>query len=123
MTLSDRINQFIEKQVRVGSESELRQYGIKIPEGQLKPLHPEYRPEPKKLPKVQKPMRPPKRTEITKKPRKFEPKVSGVVEEVAHQLTPKGPYRSAQDIAQDVEESKRLARKITRVKKLEKKVE
>ena len=43
--------------------------------------------------------------------RRFNPE--GFIGEVGTQLTPKGPYGSASDIASDVKESERLAGKIT----------
>ena len=120
MTLSDRINQFIEKQLKFRTAEEARSYGIKLPsEAEFKPLHPEYREKPKKLPKIQKPTKTPKETKVPKKPKRFEPKVSGVVEEVAHQLTPKGRYESPEQISADIREAERLARRITGIKKKE----
>jgi len=47
--------------------------------------------------------------------RSFKP--GDVIGEIGTQLTPKGPYGSASDIASDVRESGELARKITGIKK------
>jgi hypothetical protein len=101
-----KIDNFIEKQVKFRSPSEMAQYGVKLPpESKFEPLHSEYKP------------RQPKSSSKVYKPRK--PKIPGeeVIGEVGRQISPKGPYRSPQEIVEDVKEAERLARKITGIKK------
>ena len=120
-----RINKFIEKiekQVHVGSEEEARAYGIKIPErepgnkwqgdttqtqqhAQATGERPDIGYKAPKTPKVKAPKAPvPNKTGMH-----YQRVPSTVLDEVAHQLTPKGPgYHSPEEIASDVRESQRL---------------
>jgi hypothetical protein len=96
MTLSSRIDNFVEKAVHFASEEEARQYGVKLPPSEKKP-------EAKtksKTPDVVTPSKPNKKV------------IGGFGSEVARQLTPKGPYRSTEDIAEDARESKRLGNRV-----------
>ena len=102
--LIKQIDNFMEKRIRFDSLAEARQYGIKgLP-----------REEPK-IPKVPKTSKQPKTT-APKRPRPKRTPI-GITGEVARQLTPKGPYRTAEDVAEDIRESQRLARKISRIGK------
>jgi len=110
MNLVERIDNFINKQIKFRSQAEAEKYGVKIPKGKLGPKLPEYKPKAPRQPKTTFPR--------SYRPRQAEARLPGVAGEVAHQLAPLGPYRSVEDIAQDVKEAERLARKITGIKKL-----
>jgi hypothetical protein len=123
--LTDRINKFIiSKQIKIGSRAEAEAYGIKLPpdfdsgtskwEGdktqeqqhaQATGERPDigYKaPKTPKVPKVKAPIQPKTGMHYQKVP-------GTAIDEVAHQLTPKGPgYHSPEEIASDVRESQRL---------------
>ena len=123
--LSQRIDKFIAKAVIHIEEGDAEKYGIKLPpkpEGpkwehadkipQAAELGDRKAPYPAVMPKLPKTGKP-KKTKIPEgvRPRSHYQKVPvTAAEEVAHQLSPKGPgYHSPEEIAADVRESKRLA--------------
>jgi hypothetical protein len=131
--LVKRIDDFIAKQmVRIGSREEAEAYGIKLPPDFEEGNKPKWegdktqsqqhaqatgeRPaQAPKLPKVPKPKAPkipkPKKSSATKSGVHYQRVPNAALDEVAHQLTPKGPgYHSIEDIASDVRESQRLGR-------------
>ena len=117
--LIKRINDFINKQVKFRSAREAAEYGMKLPkEAYEKPKGPKWGasilPKTSQVPKQPKTTLP--RGRRTIQPRRKLP-VEGVIGEVGHQMSPKGPYRSVADITEDIGEAGRLARKITRIKK------
>ena len=141
--LSDRINNFIAKQIKVGSRAEAEAYGIKLPpeeegtkwQGDTTQAQPHaqatgekvdigYRPtKTPKVPKVPK-AKTPKATPSHKVPKNpfrtshYQVVPNGPLAEVAHQLTPKGPgYHSPEDIADDYTEAKRLAGRVKNIGK------
>lgn len=92
----------VEKQsspIRFKNRAEAESYGIKLPPEPDKPKIP-------KTPAVKKPSQPrvPKSAAGDK--------VGKVIGEVGRQLTPKGPYRAPEDISQDIQEARRIARGI-----------
>ena len=95
-TLSKRIDNFIEKRAKVLSASKI--------------------PPPKLSGRRQRRVsyRPPSLTSPTKKKPEQD---KDIFPEIGRQLTPLGPYRAVSDVARDVRESERLARKITGIKK------
>jgi len=115
-SLSKRIDLFILKTaVRFKNRAEAEDYGAKLPpedvgpkwtHGDQKPRLGQPKPNIPKLPKL---------------PKRESGKIgtpSTFFEEVAHQLTPKGPgYHAPEEIASDIKESKRLAGKITSIGK------
>jgi len=94
------------KAVRVGSREEAEAYGIKLP-----PEKVEQKPAPIIAPKSKKKIsNPPLKTDEKLKPKK---KMPDVIQEIGRGISPKGPgYRSPEDIAADIEESKRVSGKI-----------
>jgi hypothetical protein len=129
--LVNRIDNFI-KQVKFESREEAEKYGIKLPPEDKGPkwegdtTQPQQHAQatgerppavdkvPKtKLPKIKHPRaKKPKPVIPSKYHYQRIPVTAG--EEVAAQLTPKGPgYHSIEDVAQDVKESRRLANRLT----------
>jgi len=91
MDLTGRINNFIEKQQKLGRTKMPKTPTTSIPRTRFG------------------------RTGVPRTSRTFRPeaKFGEVISEVGRQLTPKGPYRSPYDIASDITESQRMAKKIT----------
>jgi len=116
--LIKRIDNFIDKAVHVGSAAEASQYGIKLPKSAYGPTTgPKWGSSQTGASKTPKLPKAPRLTGIQGK-RQRRPSIKipkNVIAEVGRQLTPKGPYRAVGDITSDVEESGRLARKITGV--------
>jgi len=127
--LVKRINEFINKTAIHMTREEAERYGIKLPpeaeepkwtDGEQKPVEVQVEEKPAQMPKLPKRAKP-RSERRTKKPgvrpepkKRFAPSQATLPEEVAHQLTPKGPgYHSIEDIASDIKESKRLAEKFT----------
>jgi hypothetical protein len=133
--LVNRINKFLEKQMKVDSIEEAKKYGINIsPEAEASFKTPKWQgdktqpqmhaqatgesaPVADKVPKTKLPKIKHSRAKKPKPviPSKYHyqriPVTAG--EEVAAQLTPKGPgYHSIEDVAQDVKESRRLANRL-----------
>jgi hypothetical protein len=103
--LIDRINAFISKRIHV-TEDEAERMGIHTakPKSTVRDI-PVEKPTPKVKPVVRKPI-------VSSSPRSILTRPTTLTDEVAGQLTPKGKYTTAADIAQDVRDSKRLAHRI-----------
>ncbi len=95
------------KQLKLRSEEEARQYGIKLPSEESK--KPKDIIEPKKIVKPKQTISKPKKP-TTKMPEKK--KEAGALEEIGRFVSPKGRATSPQDIVSDVKESQRLAGKV-----------
>jgi hypothetical protein len=124
-SLHQYLHNNVKKQVRFSSEEEARKYGANIPPptggpkwegGEQKKEHASFGTKPPKMDNI------PHDTTKTRKPKtpslfpkkRFAPTKATAVDEVAHQLTPKGPgYHSFEEVAGDVREANRLARKVT----------
>ena len=118
--LIKKINNFINKQVKLRNISELGAYGIKAPKEVYEKLTGPKWGGPSKTAQPKVPKLPKQRlTGFQGRRQRRKPLINpeGIIGEVGAQLTPKGPYRSASDIAQDISESKRLAGKITGINK------
>jgi hypothetical protein len=115
--LSSRINKFILKQIHISSKEEAEKYGIKLPPEEAGPKWTSQDKPPEKASIMEKVPKA-KKSSKTKKPaeakifpnRRFAPTKATPLEEVAHQLSPKGPgYHSPEEVASDIREAKRLA--------------
>jgi hypothetical protein len=102
--LPNKINKFVNKAVQFDSAEDAKNQGVKLPAAFDKPEEPSA-PKESELPKL------PKDSTKTQKPN-FGKKPSRIISEIGQQLSPKGPgYHSPEEIAADIEESKRMGEK------------
>ena len=114
--LSERIYNFISKQIRFENLDEATKAKVKAAHPQeFAEKKPQASPRPAVPREFQKPA-PMKKRPSTASKKKLEPKdrTSRTIEEVGRQLSPKGHYRSPEDIAADVAEAQRASRGVRR---------